>query len=262
MQTDRRAAIAASDPPIAGWFSIPGYYRRKRGASFRRTTSDRHQCRTRDAELRERGQVARRDRNGKRNGLASGDNRRIEQIGVNGRVRENMSATAARSTDVIDAILGVKEGDAISALRQQKPELAEQLQAYYLAIFNPTPESAAAFPLVDRHLAAIRVAAHTGSRAVIAWHAERARERGASGDLIARAQDVGTPWTDQTPLGAAIRHADLVTTTPARTERADLETLKAAGYSPAGVLSLAQTIAFTAYQLRLIAGLRAFGAAS
>ena len=173
-----------------------------------------------------------------------------------------MSTTTTRSTDVIDAILGVKEGDAISTLRRQKPELAEQLQAYYLAIFDPVPESAAAFPLLDRHLVAIRVAAHTGSQAVIAWHAKRARENGAADEVIARAQDVGAPWTDETPLGAAIRHADLVTKTPAHAEQADLVALAAAGYSPAGILSLAQTIAFTAYQLRLIAGLRAFGAAS
>lgn len=173
-----------------------------------------------------------------------------------------MSATAARSADVIDAILGVTEGDAISTLRKRKPELAEQVQGYYLAIFDPAPESAAALPLVDRHLVAIRVAAHTGSQAVIAWHAARARENGATEALIARARDVAAPWTDQTPLGAAIRHADLVTQTPARAEKADLTALAAAGYSPAGILSLAQTIAFTAYQLRLIAGLRAFGGAS
>jgi len=35
--------------------------------------------------------------------------------------------------------------------------------------------------------------------------------------------------------------------------------LKDAGYTPAGILSLAQTIAFVNYQLRLIAGLRTFG---
>jgi uncharacterized protein YciW len=184
------------------------------------------------------------------------------RIGLEGRAGKRMSTTTTQSTDVIDAILGVKEGDAISALRRQKPELAEQLQAYYLATFDPEPESAAAFPLVDRHLTAIRVAAHTGSQAVIAWHAERARENGATEELIARSQDVETPWSDETRLGAAIRHADLVTKTPSQAEQADLAALAAAGYSPAGILSLAQTIAFTAYQLRLIAGLRAFGAAS
>jgi uncharacterized protein YciW len=50
-----------------------------------------------------------------------------------------------------------------------------------------------------------------------------------------------------------------VTATPSRADAAHLRALKDAGYSPAGILSLAQTIAFVSYQLRLIAGLRALG---
>ena len=46
---------------------------------------------------------------------------------------------------------------------------------------------------------------------------------------------------------------------PAAVRPADLRALKDAGYSPAGILSLSQTIAFVSYQLRLIAGLRALG---
>ncbi|MEA2524788.1 MAG: hypothetical protein QOF73_2015, partial [Thermomicrobiales bacterium] len=63
-------------------------------------------------------------------------------------------------------------------------------------------------------------------------------------------------------LGAAMRHADLLTTRPSAAEAAHLQTLKEAGYSPAGVMSLSQVIAFVSYQLRLIAGLRALGEAS
>jgi uncharacterized protein YciW len=53
----------------------------------------------------------------------------------------------------------------------------------------------------------------------------------------------------------------LVTTRPAAAEASHLEALKDIGYSPAGILSLSQTIAFVSYQLRLIAGLRALGEA-
>jgi uncharacterized protein YciW len=63
-------------------------------------------------------------------------------------------------------------------------------------------------------------------------------------------------------LGAAIRHADLLTTRPSAAQPSDLQALRDAGYSPAGIVSLSQTIAFVSYQLRFIAGLRAFGAAS
>jgi uncharacterized protein YciW len=63
-------------------------------------------------------------------------------------------------------------------------------------------------------------------------------------------------------LGAAIRHADLLTTQPSAAQSADLQALKDAGYSPAGIVSLSQTIAFVNYQLRFIAGLRALGGAA
>ena len=173
-----------------------------------------------------------------------------------------MSIAQPRTKDVINAILGADEGGRIADLRNQKPELSEQLQDYYLAVFDPVPASAAAFPLGDRLLTALRVAAHTRSRAVIGWYADRAVDAGVADEAIRHAQDVATPWTDQTPLGAAIRHADRVTTNPSSVRPEHLQALKDAGFTPAGILSLAQTIAFVSYQLRLIAGLHALGASS
>jgi uncharacterized protein YciW len=173
-----------------------------------------------------------------------------------------VSVATRTKPDVINSILGAGDSGRIAELRNQKPKLAEELQAYYLAIFEPEAASAAAFPLVDRYLIAVRVASHTGSTAVADWYARLAADAGVSAETIARVRDVATPWTDQAPLTAAIGRADLVTTRPAATEPADLQTLKDAGYSPAGILSLSQTIAFVSYQLRLIAGLRALGEAS
>jgi uncharacterized protein YciW len=163
------------------------------------------------------------------------------------------------TADVINSILGTANNDAVSQLRNHKPELAEQLQDYYLAIFDPTPISEAAFSRVDRALIAIRVAAQTGSQSVIDWYTALAEENGASAEIIAQVRDTGAAWDEPTPFGAAVRHADLVTTAPSHTSAANLQALKDAGYTPAGILSLAQTIAFVSYQLRLIAGLRAFG---
>lgn len=168
-------------------------------------------------------------------------------------------STTATTPDVVDAILQIDDGSPISALRNQKPELAKQLQDYYLALFEPDAESAAAFPLTDRYLIAVRVAAHTGSRDVLTWYADLARAAGVPADLLTRAESTETDWTEETPFGAAIRHADRVTREPAQAEAAHLQLLKDAGYTPAGILSLAQVIAFVNYQLRLVAGLRAFG---
>jgi uncharacterized protein YciW len=170
-----------------------------------------------------------------------------------------VNAAPPITEDAINGILGASAGGRVAELRNLKPKLVDELQAYYLALFEPDATSAAAFPLTDRYLVAIRVASHTRSADVVRWYTELALGAGVDEETIARVRDVATLWTDQTPLGAAIRHADLLTTNPSRAEAANLRALKDAGYSPAGILSLAQTIAFISYQLRLVAGLRAFG---
>jgi CMD domain protein len=173
-----------------------------------------------------------------------------------------VSSAPAVAADAIDAILGVADGGPIAALRGQRPHLATEMQAYYLALFEPEAASAAAFSLLDRFLVAVRVASHTGSAAVADWYADLALANGAERETLARVRDVAAPWSDATRLGAAIRHADLLTLRPVAASPADLQALKDAGYTPAGILSLSQTVAFVNYQVRLIAGLRAFGASA
>jgi uncharacterized protein YciW len=164
--------------------------------------------------------------------------------------------------DVIDAMLGPEVAAAVAPLRNQKPDNGTQLQRYYDALFDPTDASAAAFSRANRFLVAVRVASHTRSAAVAEWYAGLARAEGVEDDQLERAANVDRAWTDETVLGAAIRHADLVTRAPDQTSADNLDALKEAGISPAGILSLAQTIAFVSYQLRLVAGLRALGGAS
>ena len=163
--------------------------------------------------------------------------------------------TAAR--DVVNAILGLDDDSPIIALRNQKLTLVQEAQDYYDSLFSPTTASAAQFPLVDRHLVAVRVASHTGSSSVVAWHARLAEQEGADVGTIERATDWRTAWDDTTQLGAGIRHADLLVTSPDAAQPSDLEALASAGYSPGGIVALSQTIAFITYQVRIVAGLRA-----
>jgi uncharacterized protein YciW len=93
----------------------------------------------------------------------------------------------------------------------------------------------------------------------VAWYAALAEAAGAPATSISQAKAIHHPVEDATSTGAALRHADLLTTRPSAARKSDLDALKAAGFTPAGIVSLSQTIAFVAYQLRLVAGLRAFG---
>jgi CMD domain protein len=166
------------------------------------------------------------------------------------------------TTDVVYQILGASEDGKVAQLRNVKPNQTIELQNYYDALFQPTEASNAAFPLTERYLVAIRVASFTNSTAVRDWYADLAAKSGVSPEAIARASDVSIPWTGDSSLAAAIRHTDLLVSRTSDARRDDIEALKAAGFSPAGILSLSQVIAFVSYQLRLIAGLRAFGAES
>lgn len=173
-----------------------------------------------------------------------------------------MSASIVQTTDVVNAILEIDESSPIAQLRNQKPQLVTELQEYYDSLFVPTADSAAEFALADRFVVAVRVASFTNSEAVANWYANLADQAGVPAETIARARDTSAAWDGDTVLDAAIRHADLLTTRPSDARPDDLRKLKDAGFSPAGIVSLSQTIAFVNYQLRLIAGLRAFGGQS
>lgn len=170
-----------------------------------------------------------------------------------------MSTSTTTAPDVLNAILGVNDDDPIVALRQQKPTLVSELQDYYLALFEPTDASARALPLAVRAQVAARVASHTASSAVVDWYRQVGLAAGVSGEDLDRVAAVGTPVEYDGVLGAAIRHADLLTLRPADATADDLQALKDAGLSPAGIVSLSQVIAFVNYQLRLVAALRALG---
>ncbi|MBA3378421.1 MAG: CMD domain protein [Chloroflexia bacterium] len=170
-----------------------------------------------------------------------------------------MTAINIQTTDVVNAILGIDDDSPIAHLRNQKPDLVREVQEYYQSLFEPVASSVAALPVVDRYMVAVRVASHTGSTAVAEWYARLAADAGASPDAIGQAREVDERATGATPLGAALRHTDLLTTRPSDARKEDLQDLKKAGFSPAAIVSLSQTIAFVSYQLRLVAGLRAFG---
>jgi len=170
-----------------------------------------------------------------------------------------MASIPVQTSDVVNAILGVDDDSSIARLRNQKPDLVRELQDYYLSLFEPTAASAQALPVVDRALVAIRVASHKGSTAVSDWYRRLALGAGATAAQLDLAADMSRPVEDATKLGAVLRHADLLTTRPDDAQKSDLQALKDTGFTPAGIVSLSQTIAFVSYQLRFVAGLRAFG---
>src|SRR4051794_17556122 len=105
-----------------------------------------------------------------------------------------MTETTVSSTtttpDVINKILDAKPGGKIARLRGDRPNQIEEMQSYYLAVFDPDAVSNAALSARDRYLIAVRVASHTNSLEVAGWYAGLAREAGVAEAEIQRAREV------------------------------------------------------------------------
>ena len=163
-------------------------------------------------------------------------------------------------SDVIDELLGEPAAQSVRELRGQNSELAEQMQAYYDAVFDPSPESAAALSPGERWTVAIRTAAHTGSTAAVAWYATQARAAGVDEAAIRWATEIARSRSGDPRTDAIMRHVDLIVDRPAESRRADIDALSQVGLSPGGIVALSQVVAYVSYQVRLVAALRAIGA--
>jgi CMD domain protein len=187
--------------------------------------------------------------------------------------------------DVVDELVGARNGDAVDALRRRRPITREQLQASHDALFVPLDDTA--FPLAERLLVAAfatrstaddRTAEHYADAArtadperaaLVLAEAEAAATAGPFG--VYREEGLRTESTDgrryepgvvtRDQLGerltAALVHAHLLTFRPREADDAAQARLLDAGWSVDGIVTLSQLVSFLAFQQRVVAGLRA-----
>ena len=137
---------------------------------------------------------------------------------------------------------------AIESLREQKPQVFAQVQAYYKAAVEPSAPGE--ISLGERTFIAQHVAAGIPSPVLVSWYRQRLA---ALGEEI----DESTPR-----MRAILARIALVNTNPDVSTPEDIQALRDAGLSQAAVIALSQLIAFVHYQARLLAGLSALGAQS
>ena len=148
------------------------------------------------------------------------------------------AAKATADPDVIRTLAPLD--DELEAARLAKPEVADQTQLAYNALFeSPGPID---IP-VRRGLAAL-VARWHGSAALIDHH----RDRGAN-MLLSADEPPAEPR-----MRAAVEHVDLITVSPALVIRRDHDLLTTTGWTPDEVVILSQLSAYTSYQVRLLHG--------
>lgn len=150
--------------------------------------------------------------------------------------------------DVIDAVAGITPGSRLEELRAKRPDVKRHAQASYLALLEPADP--AGLGLDERALLALHVAKAEKDEPLAAFYAQRVKAVGAD------------PAASTPRLKALYAHADFLIHDPISAAPEKLEPIRAAGFTPAQVVTLSQLIAFVTFQTRALAGLRLLGAAA
>lgn len=146
------------------------------------------------------------------------------------------------TSDVIDVAAGLAPGDELYEARRFRSKVVAATQASHDAILLLP---VLGLSVADRLRVAILVC-EAASAPALAQHYR---------SLLQTALD-----TAQAPLAAlaAMQHfAAALTTDPRRGDQSAIAALRAAGLADAAIVALAQLVAFLAYQIRAVAGLRA-----
>ncbi|HEM7802647.1 CMD domain-containing protein [Burkholderia cenocepacia] len=166
------------------------------------------------------------------------------------------SITPAAGPDTIDAAAGLREGDAVAALRRARDKVLLPTQLSEAALFDPALPD---LSLIERLHTARYVARQSNAHALADIYRARLLDAGGTLDDIERAD---ADALDALPrrLGAILLHAKRLTHAPVDARASDLDALKSAGLTTSAIVALSQLVAFVAYQLRVAAAARALQA--
>ena len=193
---------------------------------------------------------------------------------------------AGTDADVIDALAGITPGSPLDAIRARRLQARIHAQATYRALFEPA--SPGSFTASERFAVGAFVAGLHGDAAIADHLAARlvasgapSAHREAVGAAVTTAAAAGPygrypsgPLSREDSAGpryradggirralgprlaAAFEHAHLLVFHPRDAAPADLQALLDAGWSTTDIVTLSQLVAFLAFQIRVVAGLR------
>jgi CMD domain protein len=193
-------------------------------------------------------------------------------------------ATPTEPDDVVDHLLNVRPGDRLDQIRAARPEARANAQRTYEALFDPVDDSDVS--RIERLAIATFVVGLHGAEPLRAFYADRlaADDAGAQvADALEQetVRAVGTgPYGVYREMGlsaesmpgpayrverrhalggriaAALEHAHLLVLRPREATPEALKLLLAEGWSTTGIVTLSQLVAFLAFQVRVVHGLR------
>lgn len=169
-------------------------------------------------------------------------------------------------TDIIDALADTPAE--LAELRRRRPEAVDNAQRSFEALFEPTDATLIqALPVATRYAVAAFIAGVSGAQRAAAFYTDLLADE--DDTLVAVVEDaVGKgvsagPYAGgdfvtfgEGPLAAAFDFAHLLTFHPKDASPAAIGHLQEAGYNENAIVSLGQLIAFVAFQLRVVHGVR------
>lgn len=190
--------------------------------------------------------------------------------------------------DVIDLLVGVTAGSPLDLLRAERPETRLNAQRSYQALFEPAHEGdvrqderlAIAVFVAGLHAAADISEFYASGLAdkalatVAAAEVEKGRTNGPYGryptgplsaeDRAGLVYEVsGDSRNALGPkLAVALEHSHLLVFRPRESNAGALQKLLDAGWTTTGVVTLSQIVAFLAFQIRVVTGLKALATAT
>lgn len=184
--------------------------------------------------------------------------------------------------DVIDTLVGIEPGSPLDGIRAARQQARDNAQASYLALFEPSDTSEVS--LAERFALAFFVAGLHRQESESSFYAKGLKKadetllpiveaeiaaglaEGPAGKYPAgplSAEDTPAPaYAPQAPealgprLSAAFAHAHMLVFHPRDASSSAIGALLKAGWSATGIVTLSQIVAFLAFQLRVIHGLR------
>ena len=161
--------------------------------------------------------------------------------------------SSVSTADLLGTLLA--PSPAVQALREARSKVTLATQGSYDSLFAADLPGGLSLEL--RLLVALYAAVLTPQAELAAHYRERLHAEGVTPAWLAAVEHDTLSGLDDPRLQAVLGYTRTLIVAPREGDRAALQGLLAAGLSAVDVVSLAQLIAFVAYQVRLVAGLSA-----
>ncbi|MGH8812798.1 MAG: CMD domain-containing protein [Advenella sp.] len=160
---------------------------------------------------------------------------------------------SAEAFDLIDTLLNLKPDSKTWQARQFREKVKNGTQASYAALFS----SDLSLPLQDRWLVALYASSLMNSPELTAHYTEQALLAGIDEKLVQIVTEDHVEDIVKCELNSVLQFTKKLILDPIEGNEEALLTLKKSGMSTQDVVVLGQLIGFLAYQIRLVAGLKA-----